>query len=391
MRRRSLAAGIASIAAQGACATRAPTATEPPVGAVGAAWRGGGAPRRLLLGHAGNPRHAPPVAADTLWRVASISKLAQALVALRLAERGLLDLDAPLGHVLGFALHHPDGQAISAHDLLTHQSGLRDRNDGGPYLPPAPLSAALLAPHWAPRHFTYANVNSIVLGTALEALSGLRYDDLLERELFAPLHIEAAFDPARLSSVQRARVAVLQRRTPQGLQAQTPNFEREPPASRVGPAYQPGQNCVALAPQGGLITSLIGLERMAEALRSNDARLFSPATHQALRQPRWRWREGEPADTLGGLFRAWASGAQCFTDHAGGDRLHRRGGLRGIGHLASAYGLFGGLVVQAAEGEWAGWAMVYLLHGATDTPGHYSAFSRAEENLMTRLLDPLLP
>jgi|GEM_PF-2913922 len=386
LRRRELGLLLAAGALTSCASPAAPIA-----GAVGAAWRGGEAPRRWLQGHAGAPGQAAAVDAHTLWRVASISKLAQALVALRLADRGELDLAAPIGQALGFALRHPDGHEISAFDLLTHRSGLRDNGGDGVYLPREPLSAALLAPFWQPRHFAYANLNSVVLGTALEAISGLRHDDLLQRELLGPLALEAAVDPARLSPAQLVRVAVLQRRHGDGWQAQTPDWRREPVQARVGADYRPGRNCLPLGPQGGLITSLASLERLADALRRGDTGLLSPAGHALLRTPRWQWRDGEPADTLGGLFRAWGSGAQCFTDRAGGDRLHPRGGLRAVGHLASAYGLLGGLLVQPADAAQPGWCAIYLLHGATDAPGRYSAFSLAEESLLTRLLDPLAP
>lgn len=360
-------------------------------GLAASAWRGGQPPRRLLRGHAGHPADAPPVRADTLWRVASISKLAQAVVALRLAEAGRLDLGAPLDALLGFRLRHPDGHAVNARDLLSHRSGLSDIEGDGLHLPSHPLSSAVLAPHWRPRRFAYANLNSVVLGTALEALLGQRYDELMQQQLFAPLGIEAAFDPGRLSDAQRARFATLHERTAQSLQAAGPDLRRTAAPLRAGPDYRPGRNCQPLAPQGGLMTSLLGLERLAEALRTGDPQLLRATGHRRLREPIWRWQPGSRDDTHDGLFRAWSHGAQCFTDQPGGDRLHPRGGLRGFGHLAQAYGLLGGLVVQPAQGEDPGWALIYLLHGAANAPGRHSAFYAVEETVLTELTENLLP
>lgn len=387
MHRRSFHA--AALTAMFGPAAAATAAFPAPAGWVGAAWRGGQAPRRVLRGHAGHPDRAPAVAADTLWRVASISKLAQAVVVLRLAEAGRLDLLAPLDDWLGFRLRHPDGHAVNARDLLSHRSGLRDVDRGGLYITPEPLGARQLAPHWAARHFSYANLNSIVLGTALEALLGQRYDELMQQWLFAPLGMEAAFDPGRLSDAQRARTATLQRPGPQGWKAQTADLRAGPVPARAGADYRPGRNCQVLAPQGGLITNLQSLERLAEALRSCDPRLLSPTGHRQLRESIWRAQPGGQDDTHGGLFQAWSHGAQCFTDTAGADRLRSRGGLRGFGHLAEAYGLLGGLVVQPAQAEDPGWAMIYLLHGSAETPGRHSAFAAVEEAVMTELLDPI--
>lgn len=354
-------------------------------GVAAACWRAGQAPQALLLGEDGNGQ---PVRADTIWRVASISKLAQALVALRLHARRLIDLDRPLSEFLGFSFVHPDGHAPTGRELLSHRSGLRDRSDDGNYLPrEAALAPELFKPLWSAREFTYANVNSIVLGTALEAVSGLRYDELLERELFTPLGIEAAFDPSRFSAAQRRRVATLQRRIDARLQAQTANVHAQAPAARVGADYRPGRNCAAFGPQGGLHTSLDGLMKLAEALRTRSPRLLDAAGHDALERPLWTGDAG--------VFQSWGSGAQRFTDRAGRDRLVPEGTGPGplLGHLAEAYGLLGGLIVRPASSDRAGndgWALVYLMHGLPPQPaaGRYSKFDAPEEALMSALLSP---
>jgi CubicO group peptidase (beta-lactamase class C family) len=352
-------------------------------GVAAAVWRGGQAPRYWLQGEDGNGR---PVARDTLWRIASVSKLAQALVAQRLQQRGAIDLAAPLSPLLGFPLRHPDGHAPSALDLLSHQAGLRDDGDDGLNLPLAPLSPAVLAPLWGARRFAYANLNSVVLGTALERLGGQRYDDLLQAELFGPLGIEAAFDPSRLSREQQRRVACLQRRVDGRWQAQTPSLQQQAAAPRVPADYQPGRNCVGLGPQGNLHIGLDGLVRLAEALRRRDPALLPAPGHAELARPLW---QGQSADN--GLFRAWSAGLQCFTDTPGGDRLHPRGGFHGIGHLGEAYGLLSGLIVQPETESDPGWGLVFVLHGTREPlpRGAHSAFSRWEESLLQQLLDKI--
>lgn len=354
-------------------------------GVAAAVWRGGQAPQFLLQGEDGNGR---PVTRDTLWRIASVSKLTQALVAQRLQQRGEIDLAAPLSPLLGFPLHHPSGHEPSALDLLSHQAGLCDNGDDGLNLPREPLSSAVLAPLWGARRFAYANVNSVVLGTALERLSGRRYDDLLQAELFGPLGIEAAFDPSRLPRAQQRRVATLQRRVSGRWQAQTPNLQQQPAAPRVPADYQPGRNCGGLGPQGNLHISLDGLVRLAEALRRRDPVLLPATGHAQLTRPLW---QGQSADN--GLFRAWGAGLQLFTDTRGGDRLHPQGGFRGIGHLGEAYGLLSGLIVRPETDADPGWGLVFALHGTREPlpRGSHSAFSSWEEFLLQQLLDKIAP
>ena len=69
-----------------------------------------------------------PVDADTLFRVASISKLVTGLGVMRLVEQGLLNLDADVGDVLGKPVRNPafPHEPIRVRSLMSHQSSLRD-------------------------------------------------------------------------------------------------------------------------------------------------------------------------------------------------------------------------------------------------------------------------
>jgi CubicO group peptidase (beta-lactamase class C family) len=64
-----------------------------------------------------------PVTADTRFQVMSASKPVIAIIIAMLEERGLLDINAPIADYWpAFAAHGK--QAITAHDVLTHRSGL---------------------------------------------------------------------------------------------------------------------------------------------------------------------------------------------------------------------------------------------------------------------------
>jgi len=69
-----------------------------------------------------------PATADTVYRIASISKSITATAALKLVEAGKLDLDAPIQKYCPDFPKKP--WPITARELLSHQSGIRDyRND----------------------------------------------------------------------------------------------------------------------------------------------------------------------------------------------------------------------------------------------------------------------
>jgi CubicO group peptidase (beta-lactamase class C family) len=71
-----------------------------------------------------DPATGRPMGPDALFRVESISKPVTAWGAMRLAETGRLDLDAPIGDCLT-RWHLPDGAArITPRDLLSHSAGI---------------------------------------------------------------------------------------------------------------------------------------------------------------------------------------------------------------------------------------------------------------------------
>lgn len=145
-----------------------------------------------------------PTTLDTIYDLASLTKpLVTALVVVRFSERGILNLKAPLGHYLNIFADAgiPD---ITLLELLTHTSGLPN------WLPlyleaqnreevPATIARVLLdqETHGSP-DVLYSDLNYILLGYILEAVSGERLDRLAEREIFTPLGLKrTAFNPSR--------------------------------------------------------------------------------------------------------------------------------------------------------------------------------------------------
>lgn len=63
---------------------------------------------------------------DSVTRAASVSKMYTAIAVLQLAEKGAVDLAAPIAEYLPeLALDNPlGGRAVTVRDLLTYRSGL---------------------------------------------------------------------------------------------------------------------------------------------------------------------------------------------------------------------------------------------------------------------------
>jgi CubicO group peptidase (beta-lactamase class C family) len=349
-----------------------------------------------------------PMAADTVFRIASITKLAVALVAMRLHETGELPLDADLSAWLGPTLRHPRHRRtpVTAHHLLTHTSGLRDAQELPPSTGPE-LRLTLAKPDsWGPQapgqYFSYCNLAFVVLGTAMEAATGERLDALVQRLLFSPLGMSAQLDPAALTLQQRQNLATLYRWDGH---AWRPQVDEERPEQALKPrasaAYRPGECAAAFSPQGGLRTSLPDLARMAEVLRRHGAGLLQPASFETMAALHWQLQAQDATrpvngDSMGGLMRSWGLGVQHFgtqRDSGGGDHLRPDGACPAIGHLGEAYGLLSGLLVGPRQSHDPGWTLLYAISGIHETAaaqrGHYSSFSPMEETVLSTVL-PLL-
>ncbi|MFP3712927.1 serine hydrolase domain-containing protein [Puerhibacterium sp. TATVAM-FAB25] len=146
-----------------------------------------GAEHRGAVGTAADGERAP-LLADALFDLASVTKAFVAVAALRVAEAGLLDLDAPVRERLDVAAV---GTGATARHLLTHTAGLRAasrawRTAAGPQdvwrdvldTPPVVAPGAV---------HEYSCLSFVLLGALLEAVTGRPLDRLVLEDVAAPL------------------------------------------------------------------------------------------------------------------------------------------------------------------------------------------------------------
>jgi CubicO group peptidase (beta-lactamase class C family) len=136
---------------------------------------------------------------DTMFQIGSNAKSMTALAIMQQVEAGKLQLDAPVQRYLPwFRVADASASAqITLRHLLNQTSGLphsegeqdfaaTDAGDGVLERLVRRLAEVKLASppgqHWA-----YSNINFVVLGCVLEAVSGERYADYLQRHVFTPL------------------------------------------------------------------------------------------------------------------------------------------------------------------------------------------------------------
>jgi D-alanyl-D-alanine-carboxypeptidase/D-alanyl-D-alanine-endopeptidase len=158
-----------------------------------------------------------PVSPDTVFEIASITKVFTALLLASMALRGEVGLDDPVALHLPGDFHVPrvEGRQITLADLATHTSGL-------PWWPPFPgepqsfdiafMMAAIpqytlerfrawLADFRLPKapgsEWAYGNTDYALLSMALAHRGGLSYEELLQARVIGPLGLtETVFRPA---------------------------------------------------------------------------------------------------------------------------------------------------------------------------------------------------
>jgi serine-type D-Ala-D-Ala carboxypeptidase len=143
---------------------------------------------------------SPLVTPGTAYDLASLTKvMATTAAAMVLYERGILRLEARLGDILpGFVIGMEPGsgkEQVTLRMLLAHSSGLPgyarlfEQNPG----PEAMLRAALRLPLEARpgTRAEYSDIGFILLGKALELLSGDNLDRFCQRAVFTPLKLES--------------------------------------------------------------------------------------------------------------------------------------------------------------------------------------------------------
>lgn len=251
-----------------------------------------------------------PATADTVYRIASLSKSLTATAAMRLVEEQKLNLDAP---VQKYCPAFPTKQwQITVRDVLTHQSGIRHYKNADESINTRHYTSIneALTQSFATdpllfqpgTKFSYTSYGYIVLGCVMEGASGMSYPTYMQRSIFGP----AGMTSTRLDDVS----------------AIIPHRARGYSIDKDGKL----QNAILLdisnkPPGSGINSSAGDLGRFMVALYGG--KLVTPATWNQMTTPA-KTLDGKP--TIYGY--GWFVGGPISTYH----------GLREIGHGGDVQG-----------------------------------------------------
>jgi CubicO group peptidase (beta-lactamase class C family) len=126
---------------------------------------------------------------STTLQAASLGKVVVAYTALRLHDRGLLDLDKPLLTYAPYPrlANEPRAGKITARMVLTHSTGLPNWSENP--MQPSWQNSPLRLRYAPDSCFNYSGEAYVWLQKTLEHLSGKSFEALTQQEVFQPLHM----------------------------------------------------------------------------------------------------------------------------------------------------------------------------------------------------------
>jgi CubicO group peptidase (beta-lactamase class C family) len=303
-----------------------------------------------------------PVTADTVFRIASMTKSFTAMAIMKLREEGKLSLDDPaeryVPELKGLEYPTTDSPRITVRHLLSHAEGFPEDNPWGDQQLAATeeeFSAMMRrgipfsnAPGLA---YEYSNYGFAILGRIVQNVSKMPYRQYVATHILTPLEMRmTTLEP---SSVPAHRLA-------RGYRWEDEQWKEEPQL-RDG----------AFGAMGGMLTSLNDLARYVSAYVAawppRDGPETAPITRASLREMQqiWRWRPATVTRTPTGAVQLNAGGygyglgisQTCDFGHI----VAHSGGLPGFGSQMRWLPEYGVALLGLGNRTYTGWGGVFNL------------------------------
>jgi CubicO group peptidase (beta-lactamase class C family) len=233
-----------------------------------------------------------PVTADTMFRIASMTKSFTALAILKLRDAGKLSLDDAASkwvpELAGLRYPTRDTAPLTVRQLLTHGGGFPEDNPWGDRqlaIPDAELSKwidqGIPFSTTPDTSYEYSNYGFALLGRIVSKASGMPYDQYLQREILLPLGLKASsLEPSKAPSDKVAS----------GYGRRDGNYFEIPSLAHG-----------SFGAMGGLLTSARDLGRYVafqlSAEPSRDDAEAGPVRRSSLREMQRQWRSSSFAAT----------------------------------------------------------------------------------------------
>ena len=251
---------------------------------------------------------------NTLYRIASHSKLFAAISIMQLRDAGRLGLDDPVKkHLPWFKLKGSDKKSlpVTLRQLMTHSSGIPREAGNQPYWTNFKFPTTdeiifhienLEAVFPAAIKWKYSNLAYALLGEVIAAVSGKPFDEYVERNILKPL--DMSHSGVTLSSINRKRLATgYGRRLPDGSRQELPVIDAK-----------------GMAAATGVTSSVADMTRFVSwqlrLLSDDDTEVLKPSTLREMQRIHWldpKWKHG-----FGLTFMIFKNADRVLVGHEGG-------------------------------------------------------------------------
>ena len=154
-----------------------------------------------------------PVTEDTVYKVASVSKMISAIGVMRLFDMGLIGLDDALPGIRN--PRFPD-VPVTLRQVMSHTSSLLSN---APYLTPpdwnqlSETDTKYFSKYEPGMHYAYSNLNGGILCSVIERVSGQSFNTFMAENVFSPLGINGAYAAHLLPDASRLATAYYTNKT----------------------------------------------------------------------------------------------------------------------------------------------------------------------------------
>ncbi len=298
-----------------------------------------------------------PVTADSVFRIASMTKSFTAVAILSLRDAGKLSLDDPaeryVPELAGLVYPTTDSPRITIAHLLSHAAGFPEDNPWGDQqlaLSDTQMTALMRQgiPFSNPPglSYEYSNYGFAILGRIVATVSGMPYGDYVRTRVL---------DPLGLSATTLDALAVPPGRLTHGYRWEDERWKEEPPLPDG-----------AFGAMGGMLTSLRDLSRyvawMMDAWPARDGADAGPLRRASRREMQQVWRAGPalarrtPSGALQLTAGGYGYGLRISQSCEFGHIVAHSGGLPGFGSLMRWYPEYGLGVVAMGSLTYTSWA-----------------------------------
>lgn len=260
------------------------------------------------------------ISSDTIYRIASVSKVIVAIGVMTLVEKGILDIYQDISKYLGYEVRnpkHPD-KKITLEQIMTQTSSITDGFDDPDYGYDAvnvtsidvPLKELLTNPNYKyynPRTYLdaapgeewrYSNFGCGILACIIESVTGKYFTDYIKEVLLDPLEIDGGFRIEQVVKKENVASLYCYENEEFRLSRNLKQFERI-----MFPKYELGNNF--RGPAGGLFISPKDLSKIMLMLMNkgtyNGKQILKEETVKDMESVHWSGYSYDPEYKAKGL------------------------------------------------------------------------------------------